>query len=64
MLTTTLVIGLLGALLMFCGDMTLYFDKNDYEQNGTLDGGRRSCEGVFFSILGWKNGAEYAILIQ
>lgn len=36
MLTTTLVIGLLGALLMFCGDMTLYFDKNDYEQNGTL----------------------------
>ena len=36
MLITTLVIGLLGALLMFCGDMTLYFDKNDYEQNGTL----------------------------
>ena len=35
-LITTLVIGLLGALLMFCGDMTLYFDKNDYEQNGTL----------------------------
>ena len=27
MLTTTLVIGLLGALLMFCGDMTLYYDK-------------------------------------
>lgn len=36
MLTTTLVIGLLGALLMFCGDMTLYFDKNDFEQNGSL----------------------------
>jgi len=36
MLTTTLVIGLLGALLMFCGDMTLYYDKNDFEQNGTL----------------------------
>ena len=36
MLITTLVIGLLGALLMFCGDMILYFDKNDYEQNGTL----------------------------
>ena len=36
MLITTLVSGLLGALLMFCGDMTLYFDKNDYEQNGTL----------------------------
>ena len=36
MLITTLVIGLLGALLMFCGDMTLYFDKNDYEQNGTI----------------------------
>ena len=36
MLTTTLVIGLVGALLMFCGDMTLYFDKNDFEQNGSL----------------------------
>lgn len=35
-LITTLVIGLLGAHLMFCGDMTLYYDKDDYEQNGTL----------------------------
>lgn len=33
----TLIVGLVGALLMFCGDMTLYYDKNDYEQDGTLD---------------------------
>lgn len=35
MFKTTLIIGLLGALLMLCGDMTLYYDKNDYE-NGSL----------------------------
>ncbi len=23
--------------MMFCGDMLLYYDRNDYEQNGTLD---------------------------
>lgn len=37
MLMTTLIVGLLGALLMFCGDMTLYYDKNDFEQDGSLD---------------------------
>jgi len=37
MLVLTLIAGLLGAFLMFCGDMLLYYDKNDYEQNGTLD---------------------------
>ena len=36
MLTITLAIGLLGAILMFCGDMTLYYDKNDFEQNESL----------------------------
>ena len=37
MLVTILIVGLAGALLMFCGDMTLYFSKNDFEQNGTLE---------------------------
>ena len=37
MLLTTLVIGLAGALLMFCGDMALYYDKNDFVHDGTLD---------------------------
>ena len=37
MLLTTLVIGLVGALLMFCGDMALYYDKNDFVHDGTLD---------------------------
>ena len=37
MLVITLIVGLAGALLMFCGDMTLYYDKNDFEQDGTLD---------------------------
>ena len=37
MLLITLTIGLLGAFLMFCGDMILYYEKNDFEQNGTLD---------------------------
>ena len=37
MLHATLIVGLLGAALMFCGDMTLYYDKNDFEQNGSLD---------------------------
>ncbi len=32
-----MIVGFLGALMMFCGDMTLYFDKNDYENNDTLD---------------------------
>ena len=31
-----LAIGFLGALLMFCGDMLLYYDKNDFEHDGTL----------------------------
>ena len=37
MLMVILGIGLIGAVLMFCGDMTLYFDKNDYKQTGTLE---------------------------
>ena len=36
MLLTTLVIGLVGALLMFCGDMILYYDKNDFVHDGTI----------------------------
>ena len=31
-----LCVGSLGAVLMFCGDMSLYYDKNDYESNGSL----------------------------
>ncbi|MCR4561863.1 MAG: hypothetical protein K5694_01465 [Bacilli bacterium] len=30
-LQITLLIGLIGSLLMYVGDMTLYFDKNDYD---------------------------------
>ncbi len=37
MLIITLLVGLAGALLMFCGDMLLYYDKNDFEHDGTLD---------------------------
>ena len=37
MLLTTRIVGLFGAALMFCGDMTLYYDKDDFEQNGSLD---------------------------
>ena len=32
-----LLIGFSGAMLMFLGDMTLYYDKNDYEHDGTLN---------------------------
>ncbi len=32
-----LVVGLLGAFLMFLGDMTLYYSKDDYINNGTLN---------------------------
>ena len=35
-LELALTIGLIGALLMFCGDMTLYYSRNDYENDGTL----------------------------
>lgn len=37
MILTTLITGLAGALLMFCGDMTLYYDKNDFKHDGTID---------------------------
>lgn len=37
MMLTTLIIGLLGAILMFCGDMTLYYDPKDYQNDGTLE---------------------------
>ncbi|NMD38722.1 MAG: hypothetical protein GYA87_08615, partial [Christensenellaceae bacterium] len=33
----TLIFGLIGAILMFCGDMTLYYDKNDFVSDGTLE---------------------------
>ena len=36
-LEITMVIGLIGAFLMFCGDMTLYYSKNDYKHDGTLN---------------------------
>ena len=36
-MTTVIAVGLIGALLMFCGDMTLYFDKDDYVQDGTIN---------------------------
>lgn len=32
----TLIIGLAGALLMFAGDMLLYYDRNDFIHDGTL----------------------------
>lgn len=32
-----LMTGLAGACLMFCGDMLLYYDRNDFEQAGTLE---------------------------
>lgn len=37
MLMLTLIAGLTGAVLMFYGDMTLYYDENDYENDGTLE---------------------------
>ena len=37
MILTTLIVGLAGALLMFAGDMTLYYDKNDFKNDGTLN---------------------------
>ena len=36
-MTAVITVGIIGALLMFCGDMTLYFDKNDYVQDGTIN---------------------------
>ena len=32
-----LFIGLAGAFLMFCGDMILYYSKDDYINDGTLN---------------------------
>ncbi len=32
-----LLIGFIGAVLMFLGDMTLYYDRNDYVNDGTLN---------------------------
>lgn len=32
-----LLIGFIGAVLMFMGDMTLYYDRNDYVNDGTLN---------------------------
>ena len=37
MLNTFLLIGLSGAILMFIGDMVLYYSKNDYVADGTLN---------------------------
>lgn len=36
-LQITLLIGLLGAILMFFGDMVLYYNKSDYAADGTLN---------------------------
>lgn len=36
-LTITLVVGLIAGLLMFWGDMLLYYDKNDYVSDGTFN---------------------------
>lgn len=37
LLQIVLLIGLIGAILMFLGDMTLYYNKNDYAADGTLN---------------------------
>ena len=37
MLLITLIVGLVGAILMFAGDMTLYYDPNDYDNSGSLE---------------------------
>lgn len=37
MLNTILLIGLSGAILMFIGDMVLYYSKDDYVADGTLN---------------------------
>ena len=37
MLNTILLIGLSGAILMFIGDMALYYSKEDYVADGTLN---------------------------
>lgn len=37
MLKIFLLIGLLGAILMFVGDMVLYYSKDDYVSDGTLN---------------------------
>ena len=31
-----LIIGLIGSVLMFSGDMSLYYSKDDYETDGTM----------------------------
>ena len=31
-----MLLGLIGALMMFAGDMTLYYTPDDYEHDGTL----------------------------
>ncbi|MGP1587072.1 MAG: DUF6796 family protein [Treponemataceae bacterium] len=36
LLQVTLVIGLIGAIIMFFGDMLLYYNKEDYVSDGTL----------------------------
>lgn len=36
-LVITLVVGLIAALLMFCGDMLLYYDKRDYVSDGMFN---------------------------
>lgn len=37
-LKCSLIIGLLGAFLMFLGDMVLYYDKKDYKEGNTVNG--------------------------
>lgn len=37
MLNTFLLVGLSGSILMFIGDMVLYYSKDDYVADGTLN---------------------------
>ncbi|MBO4591058.1 MAG: hypothetical protein J5684_00655, partial [Eubacterium sp.] len=37
MVFITMLVGLVGAILMFCGDMTLYYDQNDFVHDGTIN---------------------------
>ena len=36
-LTISLAAGLIAGILMFCGDMLLYYDQNDYVSDGTFN---------------------------
>lgn len=50
MLQITLTMGLFGALLMFCGDMLLYFTKEPYQMDGTLS----PYIGIMRKLSAWR----------